>query len=42
MSFGSHQRQILFFVAAVLLPSVVLVALSVRMIQQERELADPN
>lgn len=40
MSLGSHQRQILFFVAAVLLPCAVLVALSVRMIQQERELAE--
>ncbi|MHC1766933.1 MAG: sensor histidine kinase [Verrucomicrobiia bacterium] len=40
MSFGSQQRQILFFVAAVLLPSVVLVGLSVRMIRQELELAE--
>jgi signal transduction histidine kinase len=40
MSSNSHRRQILFFLAAVLLPCSVLVVLSVRMIGQERELAE--
>ena len=37
---NGHRRQILFFLAAVLLPCSVLVALSLRMITQERELAE--
>jgi signal transduction histidine kinase len=40
MSSHSHRRQIFFFLAAVLLPCSVLVALSLRMITQERELAE--
>jgi signal transduction histidine kinase len=35
-----HKRQILFFLAAVLLPCLVLVVLSFRMIAQQRELAE--
>jgi signal transduction histidine kinase len=35
----SHRKQILLFLIAVLLPSIVLVFLTVRMIGQERELA---
>ena len=35
----SHRKQILLFLIAVLLPSVVLVFLTIRMIGQERELA---
>ena len=34
-----HRRQVLLFLGAILVPCVVLVALSVRMIGQERELA---
>lgn len=35
-----HRRQILLFLVAILLPCSVLVALSLRMIRQERELAE--
>jgi len=35
----SHRKQILLFLIAVLLPSIVLVFLTIRMIGQERELA---
>lgn len=34
-----HRKQVLLFLAAVLLPSVVLVALTLRIVTQERELA---
>jgi signal transduction histidine kinase len=37
---SSHRRQIAFFLAAVLLPCSVLVVLGLRMITQERELAE--
>jgi signal transduction histidine kinase len=40
MTSNSHRRQVLFFLAAVLLPCSVLVVLSLRMISQERELAE--
>jgi signal transduction histidine kinase len=40
MASHSQKRQIAFFLAAVLLPCSVLVALSLRMITQERELAE--
>ena len=36
----SHRRQVLLFFVAVMLPSIVLVALSLRMIGQENELAE--
>ena len=36
----SHRRQVLLFFVAVILPSIVLAALSVRMIRQENELAE--
>ncbi len=36
----SHRRQVLLFLAAVVVPCLVLVALGVRMIRQERELAE--
>mgnify|MGYP001825782174 FL=1 len=36
----SHRRQFFLFVAAVILPCVVLVAAGVRMVDQERELAE--
>ena len=35
----SYRKQILLFLIAVLLPSIVLVFLTIRMIGQERELA---
>ena len=35
-----HLRQVFLFLAAVLLPCLLLIALSVRMLQQERELAE--
>ena len=35
----SHRRQVLLFLAAILVPCLVLVALAARMIRQERELA---
>jgi signal transduction histidine kinase len=40
MTSTSHSRQILFFLAAVLLPCSVLVFLGLRMIAQERELGE--
>ncbi len=40
MTPDSHRRQIVFFLAAVLLPCSVLVVLSLRMMSQERELAE--
>ena len=40
MSQRGHRRQILLFLVAVIVPSVVLVALSLRMIGQERELTE--
>jgi signal transduction histidine kinase/tetratricopeptide (TPR) repeat protein len=40
MAPDSHRRQIVFFLAAVLLPCSVLVVLGVRMMSQERELAE--
>jgi signal transduction histidine kinase len=40
MSPSSHKREILFFLLAVLLPCSVLVAIGLRMISQERELAE--
>ncbi len=36
----SHRRKVLLFFVAVILPSIVLVALSLRMISQENELAE--
>jgi len=39
MAVYAHRRQILLFVAAILLPCAVLIALGLRMIAQERELA---
>ncbi len=36
----SHRRQVLLFFVAVILPSIVLVVLSLRMISQENELAE--
>jgi len=39
MAVHAHRRQILLFVAAILLPCAVLIALGLRMIAQERELA---
>jgi signal transduction histidine kinase len=38
----SHKRQIFFFLAAVLLPCLVLAVLSFRMIAQQRELAEKH
>jgi len=40
MSQRRHRRQILLFLLAVIVPSMVLVAISLRMIGQERELAE--
>ena len=40
MAVHAHRRQILLFVAAILLPCAVLIALGLRMIAQERELAE--
>ena len=40
MAVHAHRRQILLFVAAILLPCAVLIALGLRMISQERELAE--
>jgi signal transduction histidine kinase len=40
MSQRGHRRQVLLFLVAVIVPSVVLVALSLRMISQERELTE--
>ena len=40
MAVYGHRRQILLFVAAILLPCAVLIALGLRMIAQERELAE--
>lgn len=40
MAITSHKRQIIFFLAAVLLPCLVLVILSFRMIAQQKELAE--
>ncbi len=40
MSQRGHRRQVLLFLVAVIVPSVVLVALSLRMIGQERELTE--
>jgi signal transduction histidine kinase/tetratricopeptide (TPR) repeat protein len=40
MSSRFHRRQVLLFLVAVFVPSLVLVALSLRMISQERELAE--
>jgi signal transduction histidine kinase len=40
MTLDSHKRQIVFFLAAALLPCSVLVVLSLRMMSQERELAE--
>jgi len=38
MSARGHRRQVLLFLVAIVVPSTVLVALSLRMIGQEREL----
>jgi signal transduction histidine kinase len=40
MAVHAHRRQILLFVTAILLPCAVLIALGLRMIAQERELAE--
>ena len=40
MASRPHRRQVFLFLVAVLLPSVVLVALGLRMISQEQELAE--
>ena len=40
MSQRGHRRQVLLFLIAVIVPSAVLVALSLRMISQERELTE--
>ncbi|MFB3067859.1 MAG: hypothetical protein ACE1ZI_01200, partial [Acidobacteriota bacterium] len=40
MSHRSHRKQVLLFLIAVVLPSLLLVALTLRMISQERELAE--
>src|SRR5438132_1497584 len=40
MSQRRHRRQILLFLLAVIVPSMVLVAISLRMIGQERELSE--
>ena len=40
MQLRSHRRLVVLFIAAILVPCSVLVALSVRMIRQERELAE--
>jgi signal transduction histidine kinase len=40
MAVYAHRRQILLFIAAILLPCTVLIALGLRMITQERELAE--
>ena len=39
MASHSHRRQVLLFLAAILLPCVALVALGLRLVVQERELA---
>src|SRR5438093_10576542 len=39
MGFGRHKRQLLLFLAAILVPAAVLVGLAVRVIRQEAELA---
>lgn len=40
ISLGEHRRRLLLFLCAIIVPSLVLVALSLRMISQERELAE--
>ncbi len=40
MTFSGHRRQVVLFLFAVLLPCAVLVALSLRMVRQERELSE--
>lgn len=39
MSIGTHRRQVLLFFAAVLLPCLVLIALTLRLASQQKELA---
>jgi tetratricopeptide (TPR) repeat protein len=40
MSLHGHQRRVLLFVIAIIIPSIALIALSLRMMNQERELAE--
>ena len=42
VSLGGHRRRLLLFLSAIIVPSLVLVALSLRMISQERELAEKH
>jgi signal transduction histidine kinase len=39
-SLGGHRRRLLLFLSAIIVPSLVLVTLSLRMISQERELSE--
>jgi hypothetical protein len=36
----SHRRQVVLFLAAIILPCVVLAAVGIRMVGQQRELAE--
>ncbi len=42
MSSPGYRRQVLLFLAAIILPCTLLVVLSVRMIGQQRELAEKS